>query len=124
MRKLSSHADDDIYLYLKALDQLAYHGQLGVLLESIDIAWPALKESSNIFSWVIDELAQQVVDYVIFDYLEQHPSLVADDPELSARVDNYIEIDRERLAQYLAHLTDQVQRAWTSEDFKIDNKGY
>ena len=124
MRELSAYAGDDIDYYLKALDQLAYHGQLGVLLESIDIAWPAIKDSSNIFSWAIDEFAQQVADYVIFDYLEQHPSLVANDPALLARVDSYIETDREGLARYLAHLTDQAQRAWTSEDFKMNNKGY
>lgn len=122
--ELSTHAGDEIDLYLKMLDQLAYHGQLGVLLESVNIAWPVIKDASGIFPWAIDELAQQVADYVIFDYLEQHPSLVADDPELLARVDNYIEIDREGLAQYLAHLTNQAQRAWTGKDFKMNNKGY
>ena len=61
----------------------------------MSIAWPLLQSSSEVVPWAVEELSAQAADYVIFDFLEQHPSVAADDAELIARLKDYIEINPE-----------------------------
>jgi hypothetical protein len=117
-------SDKHIDLYLNVLDQLAYHAQLSVLLEAVSLAFPRIKASTDILPWAIDEFAQRASEYVIFDYLERQPSVAADDPELLARLEDYIEVDPARLAQRLAGLAGRSERDWTSDDFGLENEAY
>ena len=122
VRELSTHAGNEVDLFYQLLDQLAYHGQLSLLLEAVSIAWPLLQSSSEVVPWAVEELSAQAADYVIFDFLEQHPSVAADDAELIARLKDYIEINPEKLARHLSYLTEHADRGWANQDFNRNNR--
>ncbi|MFQ5796945.1 MAG: SEC-C metal-binding domain-containing protein [Candidatus Bipolaricaulia bacterium] len=116
-RELARTADQDIDIFNNVLDMLAYHDQLSVLVEAVRLAWPSVEASADIVPWGIEEFAERAADYLVFDQLERHASLDPRDPKFLERVRVYVEVDPERLAQYLAHLTGGGERRWTMSDF-------
>ena len=120
--EMAATAGQDIDQFFNVLDQLAYYGHSSSLIEALGIAWPGVKKSTNMVSWGIDELAQRAGDYVIFDYLERHPSPDPKDPALIERLESYLPIDPERVAGYIAHLTGPGQRSWTRKDFELQHR--
>lgn len=122
VRELSTHAGKQVDLFHQLLDQLAYHGQLSLLLEAVPIAWPLIKSSRDVVLWAIEQFSAQAAEYVIFDFLEQHPSAAVDDPELIARLEDYIEVNPEKLARHLSYLTEHAGRSWTNKDFDLKNQ--
>jgi hypothetical protein len=117
--EIAATAGENIDTFNNVIDQLAYHGQLAVLVEAMRIAWPRVKDADDIVPWGIQEFAAQAVDYEVFHYLEQHPTPDPQDPELLGNLEFYFEIDQERFARYLALLTGQVKRRWTMGDFEF-----
>lgn len=124
VREFSTLAGDHIDLYLGTLDQLAYHGQLSLLVEAVRIAWPSVKGASGIFDWAIENFGVQAAYCVIFDDLERNPAATADDPALLAGLEDFFEFDQEWLTNRLTHLTGQARGAWTREDFKSGHAEY
>jgi len=124
VREFSTLASDHIDLYLGTLDQLAYHGQLSLLVEAVRIAWPSVKGASGIFEWAVENFGVQAAYCVIFDYLERNPAATADDPEWLAGLEGFFEFDEEWLTRRLTHLTGQAPGAWTPEDFKSGHEEY
>jgi hypothetical protein len=122
VRELSEHAGKHIDLFYELLDQLAYHGQLSLLLEASPIALPLIKSSRDVVPWAIEEISARAAEYVIFDFLEQHPSAVADDTELIVRLEDYIDVNPEKLSQRLSYLTEHARRSWTNKDFDLKNQ--
>jgi hypothetical protein len=122
VRELSTHAGKQIDLFNELLDQLAYHGQLSLLLKAVPIAWPLIKSSRDVVPWAFEEFSVKAAEYVIFDFLEQHPSVAADDPEFIARLEDYIEVNPEKLARHLSYLTEHAERSWTNKDFELKNQ--
>jgi hypothetical protein len=117
-----AQAGEQIDLFHKLLDQLAYHDQLSLLLEAVAIAWPLIKSSGDVMPWAIEAFSAQAADYVIFDFLEQHTATAADNPELIARPKDYIDVNPEKLARRLSYLTEQAGRRWTTQDFELKNQ--
>ena len=70
-RELAARAGRDIDTVNRAMNALAYHGRLDVLVEALRIAWPFVKSSDKIVPWGIAEFAGQGVNHEIFDYLER-----------------------------------------------------
>jgi hypothetical protein len=120
--EIAASAGREIDTFNNVLDQLAYHGQLSVLVKAMRIAWPLVKGSGDIVLWGSDEFAARATDYVVFDYLEHTTSPDANDPELIQPLEFYASIERERLTRYLACLTGQANRRWTMSDFELKSK--
>ncbi len=116
--EMAALAGKEIDLWNRVESQLAYHGQLSVLVEAMRLAWPQVRRSGDIVPWGIDEFAQRAIGYELLEYAERTPAPKASDPALLARLHCYSQdIVPERLAAYLAHLTGQAQRQWTMQDF-------
>lgn len=124
IRKFSTIADNDIDLYIKALDQLEYHGYLDLLTEAATIAWPQIKESKNIMAWGIDDFAESATNYHIFQYLERHPQARGDEPELLTRLNTFADPDPDRLRHYFDWVTGRQASNWTEADFAHQNKQF
>lgn len=122
MNELTSRAHKDIDIFNKVVDQLAYYGQLSVLRESFESAWPAVKKSPHIVPWGIEEFAIKTVKFLIFDYLEEHGAEVSGHSKLFKRLESYSEIVPERIAKTMALLAGQAARQWTREDFTFTPK--
>jgi hypothetical protein len=118
--EMAELAGEDIDLWNRVESQLAYHGQLSVLVEAMRLAWPQVHRSKDIVPWGIDEFARRAIGYELLEYAEHTPAPDASDPALLARLNSYgQEIVPERVAVYLAHLTGQAQRQWTQHDFEF-----
>ena len=117
-REMAALAGNEIDMWYRGETQLAYHGQLSVLVEAMRLAWPQARRSTDIVSWGIDEFAHRAIGYELLEYAERTPVPEASDPALLARLHVYNkDIVPERVAAYLAHLTGQAQRQWTMRDF-------
>ena len=60
----STHIDE----FNHVVDQLAYHGQLALLLPAMVAACPAVKASDKIVPWGIHQFANRTANGIIFDY--------------------------------------------------------
>jgi hypothetical protein len=116
-RALAPLAGKQIDGFNRVIDQLAYHGQLSAIIEAMRLAWPQVKKSSDIVPWGIDEFSRRGIDCELLDYVEHAAVPDPSDPALIARLEFFGEIERERLAPYLAYLTGQAERRWTLDDF-------
>ena len=100
--------------------QLAYHGQLDVLVEAIRLAWPRIRQSQDIVPWGIDEFAGRAINYELLAYAVHTPAPEGSDPDLLARLTVYSQdVIPERLKSYLAYFAGQEQRQWSMCDFAL-----
>lgn len=116
---LAETADRDIDIFNKVIEQLAYQGQLSILVEAMRRAWPRVKESDNIVPWGVAEFAEQAGTYEIFGVLERGLPDDGVEAELPSRIETYHEIDPEALTRYLGHITGRTQRSWIPGDFEF-----
>lgn len=119
-RELAQRAERDIDIFNHAVDALAFHGQLNVLVESLRVAWPFVKASDNIVPWGVSEFAEKGADHEIFYYLESTASPDPADAVLLDRVRFFIEDPREEyLCESIEDLTGKSVRQWQADDFKL-----
>jgi hypothetical protein len=117
--ELAQTAGRRIDTFDNVMAQLAYHGQLSVLVEAMQRAWPLVQESNDIVPWGISEFAEQAANLSIYRTLEQTPSLNPTDPTLLEQLQVFIDVVPERLADSIGLLTDQTPRHWTLSDFEF-----
>ena len=117
--ELAQTAGRRIDTFNNVIAQLAYHGQLSTLLEAMRRAWPLVQESNDIVPWGISEFAEQAANLSIYHTLEQTPGLNPTDPALLEQLQVFIDIEPQRLADYIGLLTDQTPRHWTLSDFEF-----
>jgi hypothetical protein len=111
MDELTLLAHKDIDIFNKVVDQLTYYGQLSVLVQAFETAWPRVKKSPHIVPWGVDEFAVKTVKFLIFDYLEQHGADPSGHPELFERIKSNSELEPERITP-----------RWSRQDFTFDVK--
>lgn len=111
-------AGDDVDLYAKIVDQLAYHGMLDELSEASHIAWPLIKDSVNIM-WGQNTFAERGADCVLFTRLEQTGELRQEDSELMNEINYYFEdLQLEPFSEYVASISGRSDRIWSLDDLK------
>ena len=104
-RDLAARAEVDIDTFNRTVDALAYHGQLGVLVEAFRIAWPDVKSSSNIVPWGVSSFMNTGADYEVFYYLENNSSPDPRDPILLDRMKFFVKDPRgEYLSEFISDL--------------------
>jgi hypothetical protein len=117
-RELAARAGRDIDIFNRAIETLAYHGHLPVLVDALRVAWPLVKSSDHVVPWGISEFAEKGVSHEIFDYLEHTTNPDPTDPALLDRIQFFIEEPREKyLREFLGDLTGTTGREWQSKDF-------
>jgi len=109
-----AHIDD----FFNLLDQLAYHNQLPPLISATELAWPQVKDSTKVFG--SEELAQQAVDYLVFDYIRRSSATDGQDPALLAQIEPYMDLNLELFSTYIATISGQQPKAWTLDDFQFE----
>ncbi len=119
---LAETAGRDIDIFNVVTERLAYHGQLSPLADVFRIAWPQVKESSEIVSWGVDEFAERAGFYEIFDALEHGEA--GDDAVtvLESRVGAYQEVDPKKLARFIGYLTGHTKQPWTADEFDLSDQ--
>ncbi len=115
---LATNAEAHIDDFFNLLDQLAYYNQLAVLISATRLAWSQVKDSTKVFG--SGELAQKVVDYIVFDYISCTAAPEGRDPVLLAQIEPYMSLNLELLSTYVAILSGRQQQAWTLDDFQFE----
>ncbi len=119
-QELAARAGRDIDTFNRCVEVLGYHGQLGVLVEALRIAWPFVKSSDNIVPWGIREFAERGVSHEIYDYLEHTDSPDPADAALLDRIRFFIEEpDEDYLREFIGDLTGNSGRDWQADDFAL-----
>jgi len=117
LKDLANTDEHDIDMLNRVIDALAYHGQLALLLGTMHDAWPWVQEPGNVVPWGIDEFSTQAIHCVLLAYSQQTAEPDPNDPILVEQLAYYHPIDPEYVQQFLTHLTAQIQRDWSLDDF-------
>lgn len=121
---LAETAGRDIDSFNRVIEQLAYHGQLATLVDTLRIAWPQVRESREIVPWGITEFAERAGTYAVFDALEQGAAADCTEAALTNRIKAYQDVDPDELARYIEHVTGQTKESWTLGDFSFGDPGH
>ena len=122
-REIAKTAGHQIDTFNPVADQLAYHGHLSVLIDAYSIAWPLVKESSDVVPWGIDAFSRRAGDYVIFDALEKGVTVEDAASVLKDSLAPYHDdVDPEKLMEYFTHIYVRSDGHWTQDDFDFLNK--
>lgn len=117
--ELASLAGKDIDIFNRAEEMIAYHGQLPVLVDSMRVAWPAVKSSSDVVAWGIDEFCNRAISYELLHFADQAPGPGVQNGRLLERLEFYSTLDPKQVSAYLAHLNSQCGKPWTMDDFVL-----
>ncbi len=100
------------------LAALAYHGQTALLPRICRKFWPDIRKAKRLSPVVVDEFEGQMMDWIIFDYVERHPEMTGPTPQLLRRLEGFAtRFSREDLDQYISYLQRQRQDPRKPEDF-------
>ena len=120
VRDMANSPKTNIDLFHRALDMLAYHGRLNVLVDVMRRAWPWIRDSKEILPWAVDEYAQRGAHYELFAYILERGDASADDAELLDRMRPFLsEVDSQRLAEYIDLLLGRDGREWKLADLHM-----
>ena len=118
IQEIANLATVDATLYLRIVDQLAYHGMLEELSEISHIAWPQVKVSDKI--WGKSTFAEWGAECVLFERLEQAGVLNHEDNELIQKIGYYIEdLQLEHFSDYTKSISGRLDRTFLLDDFKM-----
>ena len=121
--KMVAFASTSVDEFNHVIDQLAYHGQLSILLPGMLAACPAVKASDNIVPWGINEFVGRTGNCIIFDYLQRSASPHSTDPVLLAPLKAIVdELNEQYLDNYISRLSRERQDEWTLDDFHLPPK--
>jgi hypothetical protein len=116
-RELAKRANSQFETFHQVQQFLQYHGLLSALLECLRVAWPVVKDSSEIFSFALSNVMNVAADMEIFAYLEEAKAPEADDPVLLERIHHFVAEPRmDYIRKFIADLTKAPDQEWKLED--------
>jgi len=121
--ELAKRSGRDLDIVEHAMDQLAYHGQVAVLVEMTRAAWPEVQASGDLVSWAADDFAERGISYEVCDHLARAAAPNPTDPDLLGRLAPYTDSDPGWVAEYLGTLTQPAPKAWSLSDFPTESRG-
>jgi SEC-C motif len=118
--ELAARAGDQIDIFNRTVEALAYHGQLPALVSAFRIARSGVKSSTNITGWAVAEFNNRGIEYEIFDYLENIGTPVPDDLAFLEPIRQYVDEPRqEYLSELIKDLAGTSGREWQADDFAL-----
>ncbi len=116
--EMAALADRLIDQWSQVEECLAYHGYLNTLLDAMRLAWPKIRTSRHI-AWGLSEIANQAVQYELYNYAAQTSAPRGDDPVLLEQLKFFLDdgLELDRIAAEIAGLTNQTERQWSLEEF-------
>jgi hypothetical protein len=107
----------NIELFARVIDELAYHGQVQILIQVMTRAWSELAESDWILPGAVDEFGGKLMGFHLFHYLETTENPRADDPVLLKATAPYGEWKDGWLERFIPRLTTSEPSDWKIADF-------
>ena len=120
--EFADQADADIDIFNRTLDQMAWHGDLELMLNAMHRGWEKVQSSSKIVPWGVDEYRNLAAMYEIFKYVSEVSDPDPTDHDFRKKLEKFIDPDVEFLKTYLAHITGSSGKEWQLEDFNYQIK--
>ena len=114
--RFAEMAGEHIDTFNAVVERLEFHGYLDLLIEMMAVAWPRIQDSEHIVPWGIDEAGERASAYLVLDYVRRHPHATEGDPDLIYRMEEYREVEAERVSWHLAHVGGHTSRRWSMKD--------
>jgi hypothetical protein len=105
------------------LERLAYHGHLRLMVEMMKMAWPEIQAAASAAPGSRAGFAARTTDAIIFLHLEQVTAASAEDPALLAELETFFPVSTDRLDQYMAFVSGDIQAQWRPEHFALPAGG-
>jgi hypothetical protein len=120
--EFADNADADIDAFNRILDQMAFHGDLDLILSALHNGWEKIKDSSRIVPWGVAEFGHLAAEYEIFKYISEVSNPDSTDPNFLRNLNKFINPDVENLKNYLSHITGTSAKEWNLDDFNYQIK--
>jgi hypothetical protein len=120
----AADAEKSIDVFTELIDTLAYHGQLSVLVEGMNLVWPVIRKSTGIMGWAVNEFAVTLSDYVAFEWLERAGrGEDAEFDELAASMREFFpELDIPGFREFLGRINGEIVTPWTMKELSPARK--
>lgn len=115
--EMAGIADQGLEAFNRVIVLLMYHGQLALLREAVDLAWPVVNSASDLPPRAIEKFVPLAVHCSIFDYLEQRPVPDGAEENLMMRLNRFAGLKAGWMTKVIGLITGQAQRRWTMSDF-------
>lgn len=119
---LAETTGNDLDLFYRSRDRLAYHGLLQLLADTMARAWPHVRASNKFIFGADQEFAADAQQFTLLAYLEHTAAPRADDPSLLAALEQFAAVDQQVLADHLALFTGEEDRPWDRTDMPDDER--
>jgi len=118
LNEMAPKASKNIDTFNNVVDILAYHGYQALLAEAFKTAWQYVENSPDIVPWGIDEFSDRAINYTVFEYVDAHPKVNANDPVLIKNARYFLEeINFKRFAKFVDYVAGNIKRQWILDDF-------
>ena len=94
-----------------------YHGQAAPVLAAMQAAWPTFVDADQILPTGIDEYGSLIMQLMLYEYVEQAPTVRDADSTFMAALSVYGTPIMEWFERALRHLTAPAPTAWQVDDF-------
>jgi len=124
LNEMAPKASQDIDIFNENLDRLAYHGYQSPLFDAMKNAWKNIERSPDIVPWGIDQFANRIVNFAVFEYIDTHPAQInPNDLELLKTVTKFVpSLTMKEFIKYVEHVSGKVKGQWILEDFDPKSK--
>lgn len=109
-------------MFLLVCERLRWHERLDALLAARRAAWPAARQSTDIFGWALDDFAEQAIGDIAIDWLQRHPSAREIDDALRADVAFFRPVKDASLSLFVAHVGGWTATPWELAQFDFLSK--
>ncbi|NKQ37780.1 MAG: hypothetical protein HF973_19480 [Chloroflexi bacterium] len=118
VRLVAERSARDLTAYEALTDMLAYHGETAVLVELARLAMPHFQTNTALTSRRKQELAAQVTDMLIFQYIESGEDDLA---VLQAALEQIMPVDETQLVAFVAILRGETTYRWQLSHFVVED---
>jgi hypothetical protein len=108
---------DHLDLFTMVVAQLKYHGQVKILVEAMEAAYPKIEASSQYLPWASEEFAGKLMEVMLVDYLETSVAPRPDDPEFLAATAYLPSWKEGWLEWFVPTVTQPEPTEWKLSDF-------
>lgn len=109
--------DKGIDFFFEILEALMYHGRSQILIDIMYSAQARVAESDELMPWVADEFNNELIDLILFDYVETTDSPRFYDPALQERLSSFEGLNIEVAQRAFDSLSAAGPADWKSADF-------
>ncbi len=138
LQDLSRTAEHNSHVFLSIIDHVAYHGYTRECFETLKAAWPFIvqgvyadhgrsldpneeddidEEDEELLHHEILDIAQKLIPFAIFAYLEEHPTPPLDAPLLQRYIHTFLPVDLDYFEEYVSLTLTPDALQCTLDDF-------